>query len=152
TISTAFVVSYMISAPALGWLADRYSRWVIIGIAAIVWSIATAASGLASSVAMLFLARIFVGIGEGAYNSAAPPTISDSFPMTRRSTVLAIFFAAMPTGAAFGYILGGMLNVHLGWRSAFYIVSGPGLILGLLCFLFKDPRSGGFRVSRETAS
>src|ERR1700752_1687577 len=56
TLSTAFVVSYMLSAPALGWLADRYSRWVIIGFAAIIWSIATAASGLAATFAALFIA------------------------------------------------------------------------------------------------
>ena len=140
TLSTAFVASYMISAPALGWLADRYPRWAIIGVAAILWSIATAASGLASTFAALFAARILVGIGEGAYGPAAPPIISDLFPMKSRSTMLAVFFAAVPTGAALGYILGSLINVHMGWRSAFYIVSGPGLLLGLLCFFRKDPR------------
>src|ERR1043166_7924471 len=67
TLSTAFVVSYMISAPALGWLADRHPRWTIIGVSAILWSLATAASGLASTFAALFVARILVGITEGAY-------------------------------------------------------------------------------------
>ncbi len=141
TLSTAFVISYMLSAPALGWLADRYPRWAIIGVAAIIWSIATAASGLAATFAALFIARILVGVGEGAYGPAAPPIISDLFPMKSRGTVLAIFFAAVPTGAAFGYILGGLINIHWGWRSAFYIVSAPGLLLGLLCFRRKDPRN-----------
>jgi MFS transporter, Spinster family, sphingosine-1-phosphate transporter len=140
-LSTAFVVTYMLSAPALGWLADRFSRWVIIGIAVIVWTLATAASGLATSIAVLFVARIFVGIGEGAYGPAAPPIISESFPITARGTMLAIFFAAGPAGSAVGYILGGLLNAHMGWRSAFYIASGPGLLLGLLCFLRKDSRT-----------
>ena len=140
TLSTAFVVSYMLSAPALGWLADRYSRWVIIGTAAIVWSFATTASGLAATLAALFIARILVGIGEGAYGPAAPAIVSDLFPMKSRSTMLAIFFAAIPTGSAFGYILGGLIDVHMGWRSAFYIVSGPGLLLGFLCFFRQDPR------------
>lgn len=149
TLSTAFVASYMISAPALGWLADRYARWTIIGVAAIVWSIATAASGFASTFVELFLARIVVGIGEGAYGPAAPPMISDLFPMRSRSTMLAVFFAAVPTGAAFGYVLGGLVNVHLGWRSAFYISSGPGLILGLLCFFLKDPRGESLKRNRR---
>lgn len=140
TISTAFVVSYMISAPALGWLADRYPRWAIIGAAAIVWSIATAASGLATSFVVLLVARIFVGVGEGAYGPAAPPIISDLYPTRSRSTMLAIFFAAIPTGAALGYILGGLINIHFDWRSAFYIVSIPGLLLGLVCFFRKDSR------------
>src|SRR5579864_2274433 len=140
TLSTAFAVSYMVSAPALGWLADRYSRWIIIGVAAIVWSFATAASGLASSVAALFIARMFVGVGEGAYNSAAPPIISDLFPVAKRGIILAVFFAAIPIGSALGYFLGGLINIHLDWRAAFYIVSVPGLVLGVLCLFGKDPR------------
>jgi MFS family permease len=130
----------MLSAPALGWLADRFSRWVIIGIAVIVWTFATAASGLATSITVLFIARIFVGIGEGAYGPAAPPIISELFPMTARGTMFAIFFAAGPAGSALGYVLGGLLNAHIGWRAAFYIASAPGLLLGLLCFLRKDLR------------
>src|SRR5436305_14839174 len=63
--------------------------------------------------------------------------------------MLAIFFAAVPTGAAFGYILGGLINVHWGWRSAFYIVSGPGLFRGLLCFLRNDPRSETSQSNRQ---
>ncbi|HST30678.1 MAG TPA: MFS transporter [Chthoniobacterales bacterium] len=152
TLSTAFVVSYMLSAPGLGWLADRYPRWGIIGVAAIIWSIATVASGLATTFAALFIARILVGIGEGAYGPAAPPIISDLFPMKSRSTMLAIFFAAVPTGAAFGYILGGLINVHMGWRAAFCIVSGPGLLLGLLCFFRKEPRTETSTGNRERAS
>ena len=141
TLSTAFVVSYMLSAPALGWLADRYPRWAIIGVAAIVWSSATAGSGMAATFAALLVARILVGIGEGAFGPAAPPIISDLFPMKSRSTMLALFFAAIPMGAAFGYLFGGLIDVHIGWRAAFYIVTGPGLLLGLLCFFRKDSRT-----------
>jgi MFS transporter, Spinster family, sphingosine-1-phosphate transporter len=148
TLSTAFVVTYMLSAPSLGWLADRFSRWVIVGIAAVVWSVATAASGLATSIAALFIARIFVGIGEGAYDPAAPPIISDLFSAVTRGRTFAIFFAAVPVGGALAYVLGGLIDVHVGWRWAFYLVSGPGLLLGLLCFLRRDPsvnRSAGER-------
>lgn len=139
-LSTAFVVSYMLAAPALGWLADRFSRWVIIGCAVIVWSFASGISGFAATIGALFMTRIFVGIGEGGYGPAAPPLISDLFPLATRGRVLAIFFAAIPVGSALGYVLGGLINIHLGWRWAFYLVAPPGLLLGLLCFLRKDPR------------
>jgi MFS family permease len=135
----AFIVTYMLAAPALGWLADRFSRWVIIGCAVILWSIACGASGLAGSILALFLTRIFVGIGEGAYGPAAPPLISDLFPLATRGRVLAIFFAAIPVGSALGYVLGGLIDVHLNWRWAFYLVAAPGLLLGALCFFQKDP-------------
>lgn len=140
TLSTAFVVSYMLSAPALGWLADRFSRWIIIGSAVILWSIASGASGLAGTIGAIFITRLFVGIGEGGYGPAAPPIISDFFPLATRGRVLAIFFAAIPVGSALGYVLGGLINVHLGWRWAFYLVAPPGLLLGLFCFFQKDPR------------
>src|SRR5205809_4619887 len=38
TLGSAFLITYMVSAPALGWLADRFSRWIIIGIAITLWS------------------------------------------------------------------------------------------------------------------
>src|ERR1022692_4636912 len=134
----AFILTYMLAAPALGWLADRFSRWVIIGSAIIFWSLACGASGLAGSIGALFLTRIFVGIGEGAYGPAAPPLISDLFPLATRGRVLSVFFAAIPIGSALGYVLGGLIDVHLGWRAAFYLVAPPGLLLGLLCFFQKD--------------
>ena len=140
TLSTAFVVSYMLAAPALGWLADRFSRWLIIGTAVILWSLASGASGLAVSIGMLLVTRVFVGIGEGGYGPAAPPIISDLFPLATRGRVLAVFFAAIPVGSALGYALGGPIGIHLGWRWAFYLMTPPGLLLGLLCFFQKDPR------------
>jgi predicted MFS family arabinose efflux permease len=75
---------------------------------------------------------------------AAPPIISDLFPSATRGSILAIFFATVPVGGAPGYVLGGLIDVHLGWRAAFYIVSGPGVLLGLLCFLRKDPRNAAW--------
>lgn len=140
-LSPAFIVSYMFAAPALGWLADRFSRWMIIGCAILVWSLASGASGLAGSIMALLVTRVFVGIGEGGYGPAAPPLISDLFPLATRGRVLAIFFAAIPVGSALGYVLGGLVNIHWGWRWAFYLVTPPGLILAILCFLQKDPRA-----------
>ena len=139
-LGSAFLVTYMISAPLLGFLADRFSRWVIVGAAVILWSVATAASGLAATFAMLFATRICVGIGEGGYGPAAPTILSDLFPIETRGRVMAIFCAAIPVGSALGYVIGGSIGAHLGWRWAFYIVAPPGLLLGLLCFWQRDPR------------
>ena len=62
-LASAFLVTYMISAPVLGFLADRLSRWVIIGVAVILWSLAIGGAGLAATFTMLFAMRICVGIG-----------------------------------------------------------------------------------------
>jgi MFS family permease len=139
-LGVAFFVTYMISAPILGLLADRISRWIIVGGAVILWSLASGASGLAATFAILFATRIFVGIGEGGYGPAAPTILSDLFPIERRGRVMAIFYTAIPVGSALGYVIGGLVGAHLGWRWAFYLVTPPGLLLGLLCFWQRDPR------------
>src|SRR6266498_815549 len=133
-LGVAFFVTYMFSAPVLGFLADRISRWVIVGIAVILWSFASGASGLAATFWILFATRIFVGIGEGGYGPAAPTILSDLFPIETRGRIMAIFCAAIPVGSALGYVIGGLIGAHLGWRWAFYLVAPPGLLLGLLCF------------------
>ena len=96
--------------------------------------------GLAATFAILFMTRIFVGIGEGGYGPAAPTILSDLFPIETRGRIMAIFCAAIPVGSALGYVIGGLVGAHLGWRWAFYLVTPPGLLLGLLCFWQRDPR------------
>jgi MFS family permease len=139
-LGSAFFVTYMITAPVLGFLADRFSRWIIIGSAVILWSLASGGSGLAATFWILFATRIFVGVGEGGYGPAAPTLISDFFSIQTRGRVMAIFYAAIPVGSALGYVIGGLVGTHMGWRWAFYLVTVPGLLLGLLCFLQRDPR------------
>jgi predicted MFS family arabinose efflux permease len=138
-LGDAFLVTYMVSAPLLGWLSDRFSRWLIVGCAVALWSLASGATGLAGSFAILFGTRILVGIGEGGYGPAAPTILADAFPIEQRGRILAIFCSAIPVGSALGYILGGQVGARYGWRWAFYLVVIPGLILSMLCFFRRDP-------------
>jgi len=115
----------------------------------LLWSLASGASGLAMTFAMLLLTRIFVGIGEGGYGPAAPTILADIFPLSVRGRVMAAFCAAIPVGSALGYVLGGTINVYLGWRWAFYLVTPPGLLLGLICFFQRDPRTSEGAQSRQ---
>ena len=149
-LGVAFFVTYMISAPILGLLADRISRWIIVGLAVILWSLASGCSGLAATFAILFATRIFVGIGEGGYGPAAPTILSDLFPIERRGRIMAIFYTAIPVGSALGYVIGGLVGAHLGWRWAFYLVTPPGLLLGLLCFWQRDPRVAAHHLGQES--
>src|SRR6267142_263113 len=149
-LGDAFFVTYMVSAPILGLLADRFSRWIIIGSAVILWSLASGGSGLAATFAILFATRICVGIGEGGYGPAAPTILSDLFPIEIRGRIMAIFCAAIPVGSALGYVIGGLIGAHLGWRWAFYLVAPPGLLLGLLCFWQRDPRVAADHLTQKS--
>lgn len=147
-LSMAFLVSYMLIAPLFGWLADRVSRWLLVGLGVIVWSLASGASGVDWGVSialaywLLLITRCFVGVGEGAYGPVAPTMLSDFYPVERRGRIMACFYAAIPVGGALGYALGEVVKRWLGWRWAFYVVVPPGLALGLLCFLMRDPPRG----------
>jgi MFS family permease len=153
TLASAFLITYMLSAPVLGFLADRFSRWVIVGVCVILWSLATAAGGFALTFSALFVTRIFVGIGEGGYGPAAPTILADLFGTQMRGRIMAIFCAAIPVGSALGFVVGGIVNHQLGWRWAFYLVAIPGILLGLTCFFQKDPRTrAGFLAERRRAT
>lgn len=150
-LPTAFILSYMIMAPVFGWFADRYSRWLLVGISVLLWSGATAASGWAATFTILLITRLFVGVGEAGYGPAAPTIISDMFPVARRGTVLAWFYVAIPVGSALGYVIGHAIGDHsLGWRWAFYIVTLPGIFLGIWSLFMKDPPRGTADVGHAT--
>ena len=122
-LGTAFMVVYMIGAPVFGRLAERTSRWILVGVGVILWSLASGASGLAGTFGALLMTRCAVGIGEAAYGPIAPAVISDLYPVEKRGQVLAWFYVAIPVGSALGYVLGGVL----GWPWSFYWVVPPGL-------------------------
>lgn len=139
----SFAVFYVALGIPIAWLADRWSRKRIIGVAVAIWSVMTALCGRAMSYPVLFLFRVGVGVGEAGLSPPAQSLISDYFPRERRSTALAIYTLGIPIGAVLGVLLGGWLNQFFGWRNAFLAVGIPGLVLSFLVFTtLKEPRRG----------
>ena len=155
-LSMAFMVLYMVGAPIFGRLAETHSRWALVGIGVVSWSLASGASGLAATFLGLLLTRCVVGIGEAAYGPVAPTILADLYPVEIRGRILAWFYVAIPVGSALGYVLGGgvagsgigawgarALGIHAeSWRWAFFVVVPPGILLGLRAFFMKDPPRG----------
>ncbi|HEY7723814.1 MAG TPA: MFS transporter [Anaeromyxobacteraceae bacterium] len=149
SLMTSFILVYMLASPAFGALADRgASRVRILAVGVALWCAATVLSGFARSYGELFLARAAVGVGEAAYGTVAPALLADLYPEERRGRVYSIFFSAIPVGSALGYVLGGLVERALGWRAAFWIAGGPGLLLAAATLLLSDPPRG----SREGAA
>jgi predicted MFS family arabinose efflux permease len=142
-LMTGFVVVYMLASPVFGVLGDRGARPRLVALGVFVWSLATVLAGFAGSFMALFLARAAVGIGEAAYGTIAPSLLADLFPRTQRGRVMAVFFAAIPIGAALGYVVGGLVNHAFGWQATFFIAGAPGLLLAFLCLRITDPPRGG---------
>lgn len=141
-LTTAFMIVYIVVAPIFGALGDRGSRTRPIAVGVLLWSAATLVSGFAHSYEQLLGARAFVGVGEAAYVAIAPALLSDCFPRAQRGRVLAVFNMAIPVGAALGYIVGGLMSHHYGWRQAFFVAGAPGVLLALLVLRLSDPPRG----------
>src|SRR6266571_7100860 len=104
-LATAFLVTYFITSPIFGVLGDRLSRTRLMALGVSAWSVATAATGIMQSFGQLMSARSFVGIGEAAYATISPALLSDYFRRSQRGRAFAIFYVAIPVGAAVGYLL-----------------------------------------------
>lgn len=141
-LTSAFFIFYMCTAPLIGPLADRYPRRLIMIVGALVWSAATLLTAVTYDFRLLLIRHTVVGIGEATFVTIAPAYLCDLFPERQRGRVLSIFYLAIPAGTALGYLLGGYLGTHYGWRTPFYVGAVPGFILGLLLFVLPEPQRG----------
>ena len=141
-INTIFMVGYFVTAPFFGYLGDRMARKWLIALGIFIWSLGTVLTGFAGGFALLLFYRILVGVGEASYATISPSLISDTFPPAKRNNALTIFYVAIPVGSALGYLLGGYMEKHFGWRAAFIWAGAPGLLLALLLLPFREPQRG----------
>jgi MFS family permease len=140
-VGLAFAVFYSFAGLPVARLADRGNRRNLIVAALTVWSLMTAACGLARNFVELFLARVGVGVGEAGCSPSAHSLISDYFPPDHRGRALATFQLGVPIGILVGSILGGFLYDRLEWRMVFFIFGAPGLLLALVTrFVLREPR------------
>lgn len=153
-IGSAFTIVYTVCSPAFGYLGDRYHRGRLIAAGVVVWSLATAAAGIAGNFLQLLISRSIVGVGEANYATIAPGLLSDFFLKARRGMVMSIFFAAIPVGTAIGYLLGGYLGApeRLGWRHTLYLVGLPGLLTALAAYFVREPKRGAMDIDDETSA
>lgn len=116
-------------------LAERVSRVGIVVVATGLWSVMTMLSGTAGSYAQLLLARMGVGIGEAGFTPPVVSMIADRFDPDQRATVFSLIAVGVSVGGAIGAIGGGWVAQTHGWRMAFLVMGGPGVLLALLLWL-----------------
>jgi MFS family permease len=138
-VGNAFMGGYFLTSPIFGALGDRQSRRWLLAMGVALWSVATAGTGLATSLATVMAMRFLVGTGEASYATIAPTIIDDLAPAERKNRWLSVFYVAIPVGAALGYLGGGLLERAFGWRHAFWVTGAPGLLLALLCVAIAEP-------------
>ncbi len=141
-IASAFLIIYTLGTVPLGIWADRAKRRDVVAISVAFWSVATAATALATNFATLFLSRMVLGIGEAGYFPAGTALMSDYFCREKRSRIMSWWSIAQLVGILVGFVLGGALaGLYPGsWRLAFIFTGIPGLLLALLVWRVREPR------------
>ena len=144
----AFALFYTFAGIPIARWADVGTRKNIVTMAILIWSAMTMFTGAAKSFTSLIIARIGVGIGEAGCSPPIHSLISDYFPEERRATALSIYALGIPIGGAIGTLAGGWIGEYFGWRTAFYVVGIPGIIVAAIFYLtIKEPRRGATEVS-----
>lgn len=154
-LGPAFAILYAALGLPLGWLADRKRRTALVATGVVLWSLATAASGLARNFAQLLLARVGVGVGDAALAPGALSLISDSFPPEKRGRPVALYIGAQSLGAGLALLGGAGVLAWAGtqsalllpwvgplapWQVTFLVVGVPGVLVALLLYFAGEPR------------
>ncbi len=136
----------------LGMLADRVRRVPLLCVLLVGWSAMTAGAGLATGVALLFVARIGVGAFESGYTPISMSLLADSFAPSRRATAMGTYVFGGAIGTMMGLALGGIVADGWGWRSAFFLAGLPGVLLAALMWAtLKEPTRGKLDTSVQSS-
>lgn len=150
----AFAIFYTGLGVPIAWWADRANRRNIIAAGIFLWSLMTAACGLARGFWELFLARVGVGVGEATLSPAAYSMIADSFPEQQRARALSVYFIGLPVGVGLALLLGGyviqlvsaspeytlpLVGTVRAWQVTFFVVGLPGILVALWLMTVPEP-------------
>ena len=122
----------------MGAIADRVHRPKFMAIGVALWSLLTAATGMVKNFWMLFIPRIFIGVGESILTPTAISYMSDYFPKRNMGFVAGFYYIAVPLGVALSFYIAGYLGPIWGWRNCFYALGLLGLILAFITYFFKE--------------
>ncbi len=128
----AFSWTYTPSMFLAGWLCERINPYRTLALGLLVWSLATAATGLAQGFGALIVLRLLLGIGESAAFPASSALIGGHLDPARLGRANGMIGLGLSLGPAFGTFVGGLLIAGLGWRPVF-------IVFGLVSMLWLWP-------------
>ncbi len=156
-IGAAFSILYLPLSFPLSLISDRKSRKTMIAMGVGLWSLCTAACGLATSFWTMFAARAGLGAGESVNGPATYSLLGDSFPREKLPRAMAVLNVGFVAGTAFSLILGSVVIVAVGklhvvlpvlgdvksWQLVFFALGLPGLLVAALMLTVREPARRG---------
>jgi MFS family permease len=142
TIRAATNIALILGSVVFGLLADRWRRRDVVGLGVLLWSAITWGTGRVQNFAQLLLARSSMTFFEASFSAAAYPMLSDLVPRKRRGMVMGLMGSTFAVGTVVALVVAALIGTA-NWRSPFVYFAIPGLILGILVFVFvREPARG----------
>jgi ACS family D-galactonate transporter-like MFS transporter len=132
TLLSAFFWTYALMQIPAGWLVDRFDVKRVFAAGFLLWSAATAVTGLLHGFAALLTIRVILGVGESIAFPSYSKIIATHFDKSRRGSANSLIIAGLALGPALGMLVGGTVVGRFGWRPFF-------LALGLMGLLWLAP-------------
>lgn len=148
--SSWFFGSYALCQLVVGWLLQRYSVKMVLGVGFVLWSAATAATGFVGGFTALLVTRVILGIGESVAYPAFSKIIASDYAETQRGTANALIDAGSKIGPALGTLFGGLIVAAYGWRSLFLIL-GFGAMIWVPFWVMWAPRGSKLQHTPDAA-
>jgi len=149
-VFSAFGWAYLVLQVSGGWFSDRFGARLTLTFCGIIWAGATMLTGLAGSLTTLILARVVLGLGEGATFPTATRALSDWAPASKRGFAQGITHAFARLGNFFTPPLVAWLIRVSSWRDSFIILGGISLVWALAWWLyFRDDPKEHFAITPQ---
>jgi len=148
-VVASFQVAYTVMQPICGAIIDSLGLKIAFALFAVAWSLSNMAHGLAGGWLSLAFFRGLLGLSESAAIPAGIKAVTEWFPAKDRSVAVGYFNAGTSLGALIAPPVVIWLSLTYGWRSAFVVTGGLGLIWAAAWFIFYDSPSRHRALSSE---
>ena len=139
-VLTSYLISNAIVIPCSAWLGQRFGRKNFLLFCVTVFTVASFACGLATSLPMLLLFRVIQGAGGGAFQPIAQSIMLESFPKEKHGMAMGVYGIGVVTAPILGPVLGGWITDNYSWRWIFFSKLPAGfLAMWLIQKFIHDP-------------
>ncbi len=139
-VLTAYLVANAVILPLTGWLAAFFGRKRFFIFCTFLFALCSALAGIAPTLALIVLLRVFQGIGGGALTATGQAIVMESFPPAERGIAVTFWSCGLMAGSILGPTLGGQISDHFSWRWVFYLnVPIAVIVMFLAAFFLVDP-------------
>ncbi|MFT5210388.1 MAG: MFS family permease [Flavobacterium sp.] len=133
-----FITFYAFMGLFMGALADMVHRPRLIAFGLALWSLLTAASGMAKGFVSLAIPRMFIGVGESVLTPTSMSILADRFPAAKLGFVSGFYYLGVPVGVGVSLLVAGYLGPAIGWRNCFYALGAIGIALAIIMLFVKE--------------